>query len=953
MQPLIVGRVAEIGAIERLTERSMDRRAALVIEGEAGIGKTTMWDIARRIGLDRGQMVLSARASPSESGLPLGGFGDLFLDAAAHASRHLPSPQRTALEVALLLREPSGVPADQRTLAVATTTLLRELAGERPLLIAVDDIRGLDRTSAGLLSYALRRLGDARIGVIVTTRGVGEFADATQTILGIDTWAEPERVEHVSLGPLSVAALHGLLAARTGRSFSRLAIVRIHTASGGNPFFALEVARNLMRLPRPATPGMPLPVPETLAELTTNRVAALPPSARDALLVASVSLEPPTVVLLGDSGIEDPRRALAPAISEGIVAIEGDNIRFTHPLLATAALANASAEQVRRAHRALAGVVSHDEARARHRAMASTEPDSTTAYDLESVAGRIWLRGAPIDAGELLELASVLTPPDQADRATRLRRAAECYFQAGEAARAGALLEQLVAQTPTGIERARTLQMLGQVRARSTSFAEALAIAVEARGQAGEDALASAGIELDIAFYCFCLNDLGNAVMHAREALSLAETVGQGAIRAEALACVSMAEFWMGHGRAEEHMAEALAMEDPEREGPLEMQPRFVEALLLLWTGDLDASITMLSTLRDELVERGQDTALPFLSLFLVVALLWRGDFPRARRVAGESTETAALNGEPVPRALALSAEALVDAHGGSAERAREAASDAVAMFHASHWTIYATWPLWALGLVELSLGNAARVDELLRPLADGVVAVPVADPILGIVLPDAIEAAAALGDHARAIRYTAWLAEGGRALDRPWALAAAARGRAMIAAMEGDLTAAVVAAQEAIAQHDRLAMPFERARTLLVKGQIHRRRKEKRLAHGALGEALRTFEELGAPAWAARTRSELARIGLRPTAPDELTDTERRVAQLVASGLTNREAAAAAFLSPKTVGNVLGRVYRKLGITTRAQLGAIMAVLGRTSPSGDPTPEVARDRLSSFEKDR
>ncbi len=946
MQPEIVGRAAEIAAIDRLVEHAQDRRACLVFEGEAGIGKTTLWEAARRVGLDRGYQVLSARGAPSESGFPLSGFGDLLLDAAAGGSRLLPGPQRAALEVALLLREPLDAPADQRTVAVATTTLLRMLAEERPILIAIDDIQWLDRTSVDLLSYALRRLQGARIGVIATARGTDEPGDARLVTLDPDAWEEPDRVERLNLGPLSVAALHRLLAARTGTSFSRLAIVRIHAASGGNPFFALEIARALLRVRQPATPGIPLPVPETLAELTTDRVAALPRAARDALIVAALSLEPPTLALLSNAGVVDPREALAPAVAEGVVAIEGDDVRFAHPLLATAVVAGGGPEEVRRAHRTLAGVVGSEEAHARHQALALSEPDSATADRLEAVAGTIRLRGAPIAAGELLELASVLTPSDQADRATgRLSRAAECYFRAGEATRAAALLEQVIAATPAGIERARSLQMLGQVRARSTSFGEALTIAVGARREAGEDALTAAGLELDIAFYSFCINDLGSAVTHAREALPLADGAGLGWVRAEALACVSMAEFWMGRGRAKEQMAEALALEDPGRQGPLEMRPRFVEALLLLWTGDIEASIALLSTLRGELVERGEDTALPFLSLFLVVALLWRGDLPHAGRVAEESAETAALNGEPVARALALSTQALVDALGGPAERARQEASEALAMFHTSHWTIYATWPLWALGLVELSLGNAARVDELLRPLAEGVVAVPVADPILGIVLPDEIEAVAELGDHTRAARYTAWLEQGGRRLDRPWALAAAARGRAIIAAADGDLASAVVAADEAIAQHDRLTMPFERARTLLVKGQVHRRRKEKRLAHDALSEGLRTFEALGAPAWTARARAELARIGLRPRAPAELTETERRVAELVASGLTNRQAASAAFLSPKTVGNVLGRVYRKLGITTRAQLGAVMAVGDHPSEPGGPAPVVPRRR--------
>jgi DNA-binding CsgD family transcriptional regulator len=280
---------------------------------------------------------------------------------------------------------------------------------------------------------------------------------------------------------------------------------------------------------------------------------------------------------------------------------------------------------------------------------------------------------------------------------------------------------------------------------------------------------------------------------------------------------------------------------------------------------------------------------------------------------------------------------ALVDSLGGPHDRARQEAEQALALFQKGRWMIYTTWPLWVMGFVELSRGNAARVDELLQPLSDGITSMGLAEPILGIFLPDEIEALVLLGELARARRYTEWLERGGEQLDRPWALATGARCRALVEAGEGDLQRASAAAERAIGAHARLAMPFELARTLLVKGQIHRRRKEKRLADQALREALRIFAAVGAPLWAEKARTELARIGLRPRAPAELTETERRIAELAATGLTNRQMATAAFLSPKTVDNVLGRIYRKLGIASRAELGAVMA--GRDRGTGPGVP--------------
>jgi DNA-binding CsgD family transcriptional regulator len=924
MQPGVIGRGSELAAVDRLLNQMAAQRAILVIEGEPGIGKTTLWEAALSAAAGRGYQVLSARPAQPESSLPLSGFCDLFADVAPGHWQLLPAPQRQALEIALRLAEPLGVPAEQLTLSVATVTLLRELSrGERPVLIAIDDAQWLDSGSAALLSYALRRVAECRIGVVATTRR------GTQgPVLGQDDRLESGWFETLALGSLSVGALHQLLAERSGKSLSRLAIVKIHAASGGNPFYALEIDRALIRDGQTVTPGRPLALPETLAELMKERITALPRRTREALVPVALALEPPTLEMLARIGIESPQECLAQAVRDGVVTVDGDRVRFTHPLLASAAVTGVRSARIREAHRVLAQVAGSEEARAQYRALAAEGPDENVAESLDAAAGRARLRGAPIAAAEILELARSLTPGQQPEKANRRAQgAAQCYFEAGEPERAGRLLEHLVDNAvPGGAERAVALQLLGQVRARSHSFTEALRLALEALPEAVEDAPLAAGIELDLALYTFCLGDLPGAVTHARAAVSHAEVTRLDGLSAEALACLSMAEFWLGNGRSPARMAAALSLEDPHRLGPLEMRPRFVQALLLLWTGSLDDALALLLALRTELMERGQETALPFLLLYLVIASLWRGDRKSASRFAEQCWDIAVLNGDPVARALGLSGRALVDALGGLAEQARQEAGEALMLFQASQWAIYATWPLWALGTVELSLGNAARVDELLRPLADGITAMDRGDPILGIVLPDEIEALAELGELERAERYLLWLERGGRELDRPWALALAARCRGLIAAVQGDLDLAIRALDQAVVEHRRLPMPFELARTWLVKGQVHRRRKEKRLGSEALQDALRIFDEVGAPTWAARARSELARIGLRPRAPGELTQTERRVAELAANGMTNQQVAAAAFLSPKTVDNVLGRVYRKLGIASRAQLGAFMA---------------------------
>lgn len=907
-----------------LTRAAGGGLAALTLQGEPGIGKTTVWEAARTQAAARGFRVLSARPTRSEWGLPLGAFGDLFSDAYANAGGSLPAPQRDALEVALLLTEPAGPAHGERALSVATATLLRSLTdGEHPVLLAIDDVQWLDESSAAVLSYALRRVHDRPIAVVISLRGSGSV-----TPLDFDVAAQPELSESITLGPLSLGALHRMLEARAGESFPRLALVKIEAASGGNAFYALEIARALIRSGMPVTAGGPLPIPATLTALTSARIDALPLRTRDALVVAAVAFEPSLDVLARVAGaeLEDD---LEPAMHDGVVSVDRGSVRFSHPLLAAAVLSRAGPARIREMHSRLATAGCSDEARARHLGLAAQGPNAPAAEALEAAAERARKRGAPVTAAEMLEQARDLTPPTNTEAAVhRAFEAARCYAEAGEKGRAWALLEQAMETQPIGIVRARVLQLMGQVRAWSASFPEALAFALEAIQASDSDVALRAEIELDAVFCHVSMGDYVSAEAHARAAVTDAETAGADGAKAESLAILTIIEFFGGQGVDETRMARALAFEDPLRTGPVQMRPRVIRALLLLFTGRLDETILAMTELIAEAAERGQETAIPMLSFYLVWACVWRGDLAEGTRVAAHARDVARLNDDASMRALSLTTSALAAAHVGGVDRARAEASEALALFMGLQWTLGSIWPLWALGFLELSVGNAARVDELLRPLAKAITQMGFGEPILGVFLPDEVEALVALGDLDGAVRLVDWLERGGRRVDRPWALAVAARGHALIAAARGDLDSAVRALDGAIVEHDRLAMPLELARTLLVKGQVHRRRREKRLADQALRESLRLFDQAGAALWAARVRTELARIGLRPRAPTDLTETEARVAALAAEGMTNAQVGKAAFISPKTVDNVLARVYRKLGISSRAQLGVVLAAI-------------------------
>ena len=232
-------------------------------------------------------------------------------------------------------------------------------------------------------------------------------------------------------------------------------------------------------------------------------------------------------------------------------------------------------------------------------------------------------------------------------------------------------------------------------------------------------------------------------------------------------------------------------------------------------------------------------------------------------------------------------------------------------------------WGLTILGFVALSEVDAAEADRTLQPLVALAEELGIAEPMTAPFLPDEVEALVLLGELDRAEALLDLFHRRAAELDRPWALATALRGRGLIAAGRGDLEAATEVLEDSLRAHEQLDMPFELGRTLLVLGQVRRRRREKRAAASALERAVEIFDQVGARLWAERARSELERCGLRRAGADELTPTERRVAELAATGSTNRQIADAIFVSPKTVEANLARVYRKLGIRSRAELGA------------------------------
>jgi DNA-binding NarL/FixJ family response regulator len=331
-------------------------------------------------------------------------------------------------------------------------------------------------------------------------------------------------------------------------------------------------------------------------------------------------------------------------------------------------------------------------------------------------------------------------------------------------------------------------------------------------------------------------------------------------------------------------------------------------------------------SIRRRCIETGDEGELSFIDFHSVLIHLWRGSVAEAALIAEDSVERALqLNGD-LPLSVSLTVRAAVAAYAGDEELVRRDVAEATAASKRCGSRRLGEWPVTMLGFLEVSLGNYEDAVKTLEPLMGMLAVMPASTEIINAsYVPDAAEALIQLGRQAEAEPLIAALERNGQRLDRAWMKAVGARCRAMLLAAQGDIQAANRAIERALAEHERVPMPFERARTQLLAGQLQRRQRQKDQAATTLREALKTFEDLNVRLWADRARAELARADVGTRRMSNLSPSEQRVAELAASGMTNRDVAAALFISPKTVESNLARIYRKLGIHSRAELGRHM----------------------------
>ncbi|HEV8420435.1 MAG TPA: AAA family ATPase, partial [Actinomycetota bacterium] len=371
----IIGRENELAAIGAFLASVRDGPAGLVLHGEPGIGHTMLWKEAVATARRQGFRVLACRPVQSETRLSYGGIGDLLEEVLDDVLPSLPEPQRNALEVALLRAAATHGHPDQRAASLAVLGALRVLADSHPVLVAVDDVEWLDTSSARLLRFALHRLKDESVGIQLSVRS----GDAEQDPLGLSAELPIGRVTGLRVGPLDVKAIDRVLRSRLGTSLQRTTLVQLHRTSGGNPFFALEIARSLLEKQLAAEPGHALPVPDSLQDLIRDRLARLPAEARRELQIVA-ALSQPTISLVeaASKGRRDAN-GLRPAIEAGVLEVEGERLRFSHQLLASAVYHSMTPDHQQRLHRSLAEIVTDPEERARHLALSVEGPDSDVA----------------------------------------------------------------------------------------------------------------------------------------------------------------------------------------------------------------------------------------------------------------------------------------------------------------------------------------------------------------------------------------------------------------------------------------------------------------------------------------------------------------------------------------------------------------------------------------------
>ena len=899
---------------------------SVVAIGDPGVGKSSLLRVASQLAKVRGRRVLSVTPTQFDRGLPFAGLTELIGQFPEGADSGLPGPQRRALAVALQRAEPGGREADALAVPLAVRGLLTQLTESGPVALIIDDLQWLDQASAGSLSFALRRISvePHRLSVLVATRP--EPGAGTDLIRCL-----PGPGHEFVLRPLEDWAVGQLLRKRLGPRWTPPMSAGVAGASGGNPFLALEIAR-AMQADLPTRGGSAqhghdpvVPVPPSLAELLRERVARLPQDSREVLLLVSAAGRLTVAQLRGI--VEEAR--LWPALeaaADADMAIVGAEsvVAFTHPLLASAIYDAAAPAERRRTHRVLAESLEDPVERARHRSRSITAPDETVAGELERAAEISRGRGAAQLAGELMEGAALATPSDVDTAASlgRRLRAVDTYIAAGDQVAARAALDKASALATRPEQQA---QVLARRLWLTDQHSGIRSLAEQALRLAPKGTEVRAEILLSL---CTAHRMEGNgkdALRLGRMAVEEAAAVKRLDVQLTALNELLACELHWGEGQPEQSLREIERLVASSAPSLPAAQIAWTHGFFAAWN-DETAEEYVWDGIKSA-VDAGRYGDLSDLYISLVLVLIRGSRVRDAQAALDEADRSGAWATSSLQEDMA---RVLVKEYAGDLDGARELAQGAVARSRISGSTYWLSGFLAQLGFVETSARNWHAALEALREAAEIFVSTKMVDLEQLLWGVDYADAALQIGaEHDVEVAISVLRRQG--ASGRAEAAVAADRCQALLSAARGDVDKALSVLRKVVEQPGS-ECPFEAARSQLALGQVYRRAGYKRLASETLNAARVTFEELGIPRWAERARDEAARVGLQPTT-STLTETERRVAELVGSGRSNQETAAELFMSVKTVEANLSRAYRKLGIRSRTELAA---AIPRASPA-DP----------------
>ena len=911
---VLVGRPAEREALGGLLARAAEGYSgALVLRGEAGVGKTALLDQTVAAAAAAGLQTSRLTGVEAETQLGYAGLHRFLLPFAGQLEQ-LPDPQRDALRSTFGLV--AGPPADRFLVALAVLTLLAEVAAQVPLVCVIDDVQWLDPESVMVLGFVARRLYAERVVLLFAVR---EPAGEVSALVGL-----PE----LMLGGLDEAAALELLASLAPGRLSPTVGARIVAETGGNPLALAEVARELSPGQLAGAEALPEPLPAggSLEDVFGRRVRRLPPEAR--LLLAVAAAEPTASQALlwraaGELGI-DPDAAASADL--GGLAEVGSQVEFRHPLVRSVVYYATPLRQRRRIHQALAAVGEGGEPDrvAWHLGMAAAGPDEAVAARLEQAAGRVRDRGGYAATVTFLSRAAALSA-DRGQRARRLIAAAEAALIAGQPVQAGALLEEAAPLLGDPLARAQVRRLDGTIRF--------------ALGQAGD----APAVLLEAA-RALAPTDPRGARQALLEAFDAALFVGWSASRAVLAEVARVARDISAAGGSEASAIDLLLDGFAARAlaGYPASVPLLRRAIAILRADDLSTAdglrgLRLGCVAADDLFDdhaqhvlagrwvqlardRGALTALPVALNNQGAFEVNAGRFDAARSCFAERLEISAATGNPGVVGTAGIAEAYELAWRGRETDARRVAATVAREATSGGRGAQSIWVQYCLVVLELGLGNyQAALQGVLGAQEDDA-------PFSAIVLPDLVEAAARCGEARLAEAALGQLAERAVAAGTPLALGLLSRSRALLAGDDAEPFYV-----EAIAHLEQSRARPQLARAYLVYGEWLRRQQRRRDARRQLRTAHEMFTSMGAEAFAERARVELLATGERArsrTAPaaEELTPQEAQIARLVSEGQSNRDIAAQLFLSPSTVDYHLRKVFRKTGVTSRTQLARAMA---------------------------